>query len=98
MADNNDVRAKLMKQVAAGRIVDFSELGRALAEIGPDLFKEVSATSGPETVATDYVVWGVSSVVHAWHDIQGETGQLGDPAILAQALRNAGVNVSVEEA
>jgi hypothetical protein len=86
----SDVRKALTKHVAEGRLIDFSQLGNLIAEHGPALFAEVSRLGGGE-VATDYVVWGYESVVHAWHNLEATKGQILEPEVLAAALKEAGI-------
>lgn len=90
MAESSEVRQAIMKQAAEGRLVDFAELGRTITELGPQLFKEASELGGGE-VATDYVVWGIGTVVHAWHNLEVTQGRLVQPEVLVQALRDAGL-------
>jgi hypothetical protein len=90
MADSLDARKAIMKQVSEGRIVDFAELGRTITDLGPQIFKEAGELSGGGEVATDYVLWGYESVVHAWHNLEATKGRLADPEILVQAMRDAG--------
>ena len=90
MAENIDARQAIMKQVSEGRLVDFAELGRTITDLGPQLFKEAVELGGSE-VATDYVVWGYESVVHAWHNLEATQGRLADPEVLVKALRDAGI-------
>lgn len=78
------LQAALLRKVSDGKSVDFQGLAQVVAEHGGPLF-----TNNPGDVATDYVVWGISSVVHAYHNAPVAGLQIADPAVLQQAQQSA---------
>lgn len=79
-APANALHSALMKKVSDGKGFDFQGLAQVVADHGGSIFE-----NSPEDLAKDYVVWGVSSVAHAWHNLQGTVGRGVDPAVLQKA-------------